>query len=125
VDKEEGLSRDWGNVNGSDMIRRALAGWETWMGLVGQLIETRTDSRTRSVDLLEISQALPASKGPAGHIAPVHIPPISGQSPVRLDTPLSPSNGQGAAGAFSPARAARGSGGGLPPLSRIFGRVRP
>ena len=44
------------------------------MGLVWQLVETRTDSRTRSVDVLEISQALPASSGPAGHIAPVHIP---------------------------------------------------
>jgi hypothetical protein len=51
------------------------------MGLVWRLVETRTDSRTRSVAVLEISQALPASSGPAGHIAPVHIPPISGQSP--------------------------------------------
>ena len=74
------VSRDWGDVDGSDMTRRATAGWETWMGLVWRLVETRTDSRTRSVDVLEISQALPASSGPAGHIAPVHIPPISGQS---------------------------------------------
>ena len=49
------------------------------MGLVWWLVETRTDSRTRSVDVLEISQleisqALPASNGPAGHTAPVHIP---------------------------------------------------
>jgi hypothetical protein len=50
------------------------------MGLVWRLVEMRTDSRTRSVDVLEISQALPASSGPAAHIAPVHIPPISGQS---------------------------------------------
>jgi hypothetical protein len=51
------------------------------MGWVVQLVETGTDrSRARGVDVLEISQALPASNGPAGHIAPVHIPPISGQS---------------------------------------------
>jgi hypothetical protein len=54
------------------------------MGWVVQLVETETDrSRARGVDVLEISQALPASSGPAGHIAPVHIPPISGQSRVR------------------------------------------
>ena len=55
------------------------------MGSVLRLVETRTDSRTRSVDVLEISQALPASNGPAGHIAPVHIPPISGQSLEALE----------------------------------------
>jgi hypothetical protein len=71
------------------MTRRALAGWRTWRGSVLRLVETRTDSRTRRVDVLEISQleisqVLPASSGPAGHIAPVHIPPISGQSPLNL-----------------------------------------
>jgi hypothetical protein len=33
-----GLSRDWGDMDGSDMTRRAAAGWETWTGSVLRLV---------------------------------------------------------------------------------------
>ena len=80
-----GLSRDWGDVDGSDMTRRAVAGWESLADL--QLADLQHVDAARPAVRPRFDQPQhrpppcpPASSGPAGHIAPVHTPPISGQS---------------------------------------------
>ena len=51
-----GVSSNWGYAHGSDMTGRVVAGWAI-VGEVLQLVETGTDNRARSVDVMEISRS--------------------------------------------------------------------
>jgi hypothetical protein len=45
-----------GVCGGGDMTGRAISGWGIWMGLVLQLVKTRADGGTRSVELMELGR---------------------------------------------------------------------
>ena len=52
-----GLSRDWGDANGSDITPLwAMSGGRTRMGWVLRLVETETDTAGRGVDVMDLGQ---------------------------------------------------------------------
>jgi putative transposase len=86
----DGTVQRVGDVDGSDMIRRTAAGWESLADLQ-QVDAARPAVRPRfDQPQHRPPPCPPASSGPAGHIAPVHISPISGKSPPRSAAQRSP-----------------------------------
>src|SRR6266850_979350 len=53
---ERGVSREWGDANGSDMTGRSMLSGGSWMGWVLRLIETGAESPVQGIDVMEISR---------------------------------------------------------------------